>query len=166
MLQPHAACTIGHDTDRGSRLDGAEMRPVRQHAVPTVCHRAGDPRRFARRDSTTAGRWWRRGLRRLGRWRRELCRCECVGRQRVRESLEHESLRTRAGRDLAGVDVALGVDRQVMQSLEVPRLLAALAELIEELETFPFEHQDVRVAVVGDVEELLIGVGGECQAGR
>src|SRR5262245_15993766 len=52
-----------------------------------------------------------------------------------------------------------------MQSLEVPRLLAALAELIEKLEAFPFEHQDVRVAVVGDVEKLLLLVGRERQAG-
>ena len=82
------------------------------------------------------------------------------------ESLEHESLRACARRDLAGVEVALGIDRQVMQALEVARLLAALTELIEDLQALAIEHCDVRVAVVGDVEELLLRVGGEREAGR
>jgi hypothetical protein len=45
--------------------------------------------------------------------------------------------------------------------LEVARLLAALAELIEQLQALAIEHRDVRVAVVGHVEELLVLVGRE-----
>ena len=49
----------------------------------------------------------------------------------------------------------------MVQALEVARLLAALAELIEQLQALAIEHGDVRVAVVGHVEELLVLVGGE-----
>ena len=53
-----------------------------------------------------------------------------------------------------------------MQALEVAWLFAAFPELIEELQAFPIEHRDVRVAVVGDIQELLLLVGGEGQSGR
>ena len=53
-----------------------------------------------------------------------------------------------------------------MQALEVARLLAALTELIEELQALAIEHRNVRVAVVGDIEELLRRVGGEREPGR
>ena len=149
VVQPGAALAVGDDADRRARLDVAESRPVRNHAV-RIRHRAG-PRRIAAARLT---RWRKRA--RLRGLRRRHGRRDGVGRQRVRESLEHESLRARARRDLAGVDVALGIDRQVMQALEVARLLAALPELVEELQALPIEHGDVRVAVVGDVEELLL----------
>ena len=154
VMQPGAALAVRNDPDGRTGLDVAEPRPVRDHAVRTR-HRAG-PRRIAA--ARLAGCGERTRTTALGRDR--------VGRQRGRESLEHEPLRARARRDLAGVEVALRIDRQVMQALEVARFLAALAKLIEDLQALPVEHGDVRVAVVGDIEELLLRVGGERQSGR
>ena len=51
-----------------------------------------------------------------------------------------------------------------MQTLEVARLLAALPELIKDLQALAIEHGDVRVAVVGDIQELLLRVGRERDA--
>jgi len=53
-----------------------------------------------------------------------------------------------------------------METLEVARFFAALSELIEELQALSLEHGDVRIAVVGDIQELLLLVGGERQSGR
>ena len=161
VMQPRAALAVRDDADGGARLDVAQSRPVRDHAV-RARHRAGPRRIAAARLTRWRKRARRRALRRgagaglLGAPAAQLRRRERVGRQRVREPLEHESLRARARRDLAGVEVALRVDRQVMQALEVARLLAALPELIEELQALAIEHDDVRVAVVGDVQELLL----------
>ena len=149
VMQPGAALAVRNDADGRTGLDVAEPRPVRDHAVRTR-HRAG-PRRIAAARLAGRGKRTRTGA--LGRDR--------VGRQRGRESFEHESLRARARRDLTGVEVALGIDRQVVQALEVARLLAALPKLIKELQALSIEHRDVRVAVVRDIEELLLRVGGE-----
>src|SRR2546423_5204923 len=51
-----------------------------------------------------------------------------------------------------------------MRPPEVPRRLAARAELVEHVQRLAIEHGDVRVAVVGGIEELLLRVGRERKA--
>src|SRR4029077_18351008 len=104
----------------------------------------------------------RRGLRASG---AELLRRERIRWQRVRQPLEDEALRPRAGSNFACIKVALGIDRQVMQPLEISRLVASLSELIENLEALSIQYGNVRIAVVGDVQKLLLGIRRERKAG-
>ena len=125
-MQPRAALAVGDDADRRARLDVAQSRPVRRSRGTgwPWCWSTADSRRAPDPAPGTRGTL------------RALCGAAAgamrVGRQRVRKSFEHEALRACARRDLAGVEVALGIDREVMQALEVARLLAALPELVEE----------------------------------
>ena len=58
----------------------------------------------------------------------ELRRRERVGRQGVREPFVAEALRPGAWGNLAGVDVALRIDGDLMETLEIARLVAPLTE--------------------------------------
>src|SRR5207237_61843 len=81
-------------------------------------------------------------------------------------SLEHESLEPAAWRDLRGVDVALGIHRQVVDVLELPGLRPLLAEGADHFERLAADDHDVAVAEVGDVHEFLLAVRREADAGR
>src|SRR6185503_15715647 len=55
VMEPRAALAVRDDADGGARLDVAQLRPVRNHAI-RVRHRAGPPRIAA----ADRGRTWRR----------------------------------------------------------------------------------------------------------
>src|SRR4051812_33276140 len=67
-------------------------------------------------------------------------------------------------RDFGGVEIALLINRKMMQGAELPGVRAPGAERIEELQRLALEDPDLRLASVGDVQVLLRGVGRKSDA--
>jgi hypothetical protein len=82
-----------------------------------------------------------------------------IGRQRVREPFEAETLDAVSRSDFNDNEIALRVRRQMMRALEVAGRGTSRTKLIEDREALAIHHHDVRVAVVGEIHELLGAIG-------
>src|SRR3989442_10819224 len=81
--------------------------------------------------------------------------------QRTRRSAHDELLGALAGVDLRRIDVALAVDGEVVDPVELPGASAIAAEGAEDAAALAGEHPDVVVLAVGVVEDRLLAVGRE-----
>src|SRR5215472_14088016 len=74
-----------------------------------------------------------------------------VFRRRHRQPFVQELLHTITRQNFGGIQVALRIDADKVDSLEVARRGIAQSELVENASRFPPQHQNPRVAIVGHV---------------